>query len=90
MHIFSLDGIATPRSKAPSVTSPPNSLYYTNLNCPPYATSLADCYANRTVDEACLSGEQEYFITCFNGNTMGHVEHAACMILKFFTCNTQI
>ena len=77
VHILSLDGIGIPRSKAPSVTSPPNSIYYTNLTCPPYITSIADCYANRTMDEACLSGEQEYFVTCFNGNALViMIEHA--------------
>ena len=61
-----LDGIATPRSRAPSLTSPSTSIYYTDLICPTNATSIVDCNATRTLDETCLSGEQEYFITCFN------------------------
>ena len=69
---ISLGGIATPRSMAPSITSPSNTIYYTNLTCPSYATSIVDCYGDRTVAEACLLGEQEYFVTCFNGNTVMH------------------
>ena len=54
-------------SRVPSVTSPSASIYYTNLICPTNATSIVDdCNATRTLDEACLSGEQEYFITCFS------------------------
>ena len=61
-----LDGIATPMSRAPSVTSPSGSIYYTDLTCPTNATSIVDCNATRTLYEPCLSGEQEYFVTCFN------------------------
>ena len=61
-----LDGIATPRSRAPSLISPSTSIYYTDLICPTNATSIVDCNATRILDETCLSGEQEYFVTCFN------------------------
>ena len=66
-----LDGIATPRSRAPlPLTSPSTSIYYTNLICPTNATSIVDCNATRTLDETCLSGEQEYFVTCFSVSGM--------------------
>ena len=61
-----VDGIATPRSRTPSVTSPLTSIYYTDLICPTNATSIVECNVTRAVNEACLSGEQEYFVTCFN------------------------
>ena len=70
-----LDGIATPMSRAPSLTSPSASIYYTDLICPTYATSIVDCNATRTLDEACLSGEQEYFVTCFNVSGKYIVHH---------------
>ena len=82
--ILFLDGIATPRSRAPSLTSPSTSIYYTDLLCPTNATSIVDCNATRTLDEACLSGEQEYFVTCFN------VSGKYCNILMYSSDDTLI